>query len=92
MENKTLVKAKEGRTALMRVAMYGYTEIVELLLDKGVDIKAEDKYGGKTALQWAADNCTEPVQVLLDRRTSLEKAADDRTEIVELLLDKPKAT
>ena len=39
-------------TALMLASMYGYTEIVELLLEVGLDVNSKDEYG-YTALEWA---------------------------------------
>ena len=43
----------DGRTALMRSAKRGYTEIVRFLLDNGADTRARDK-NNKTALMGAA--------------------------------------
>jgi hypothetical protein len=43
---------QKGTTALMLATIRGYTDIVELLLENGVDIHAEDA-DGKTALSYA---------------------------------------
>lgn len=58
-----------GETALGSAAREGHTEIVELLLDAGADLRAtSDKYYGKTALIGAADKGhLEIVQLLLKR-------------------------
>ena len=41
-----------GRTALHGAALYGFTDIVQLLADKGADLDAQDMYG-QTALSIA---------------------------------------
>jgi ankyrin repeat protein len=90
----------QGMTALMWASIYGHTEVVRLLLDKGalLDEKDED---GRTALMRASDNShTEVMRLLLDKgalldekdnggRTALMWASDNgHTEVMRLLLDK----
>jgi ankyrin repeat protein len=43
-----------GATALHKAAENGHAEVVEVLLDAGADVKAEDKWG-RTALHEAAE-------------------------------------
>lgn len=44
----------EGETALMRVARTGNVEAAKLLLKHGARVDAREKWGGQTALIWAA--------------------------------------
>lgn len=44
----------EGETALMRVARTGNLEAAKLLLKHGAKVDAREKWGGQTALIWAA--------------------------------------
>jgi ankyrin repeat protein len=44
----------EGETALMAVARTGNLAAAELLLGAGADVNAREKWGGQTALMWAA--------------------------------------
>jgi ankyrin repeat protein len=51
----------------MIAAEKGHTKIVQLLLEKGADVNAKNKYG-ETALMYAAENGhTETVQLLLEK-------------------------
>ena len=57
----------QARTSLSLASYKGYDIIVRLLLDKGVNTEAADKYGW-TPLYWASKNGhIEIVQLLLDR-------------------------
>ena len=49
--------------ALRQAATYGHMETVELLLDRGANIRAEDDY----AIRWAARNGVRETVKLLDR-------------------------
>ena len=57
MTNGIDVNAKDdnGRTALIEAAIYGRTEIAELLLQHGADVNAKDTKN-RTALLWAVGN------------------------------------
>ena len=39
-----LIIESDGNTALMVAAAYGHTEVVKLLIDKGANIEAKNKY------------------------------------------------
>lgn len=55
---------EEGRTALMAAAAFDQTEVVNVLLDAGTDIHKTCP-AKRTALMYAAANCTATVQRLL---------------------------
>jgi len=57
-------KSKSGRRPLNWAAFYGYTEIVQLLLDNGADINAQNKTG-YTPLHHAVENNQKDVVMLL---------------------------
>ena len=44
----------EGQTALMSVARTGNVEAAKLLLGRGAKVNAMERFGGQTALMWAA--------------------------------------
>ncbi|XP_072759305.1 protein TANC2 isoform X1 [Anoplolepis gracilipes] len=92
-----------GRTALMLAASEGYTNLIELFLDKGSILETRDKEG-LTALGWACvRGRVTVVQMLLDRganvstndntgRTPLDLAAfQGNPKLVQLLLEKGAA-
>ena len=54
-------------TALLYAAHFGQTEIVELLLDRGADIEAKDRYGNTALIRTAFTDDIEIVKLLLDR-------------------------
>lgn len=58
----------------------GYVEIVEMLLDAGADIEADEIncYGGKP-LHWASEHETEVVKVLLERGANVNATNDLKT-------------
>jgi ankyrin repeat protein len=75
----------EGETVLMTAARTGSAEAVTLLLDRGADVNAQDKWYGESALMWAAaQNHGEAVRVLISRgapvdsRSTLQKNANRR--------------
>ncbi|MEW6298901.1 MAG: ankyrin repeat domain-containing protein [Thermodesulfobacteriota bacterium] len=53
-----------GHTALIVAARQGYADTVRLLIERGADVNAQDKYG-TTALQWAEKNGHKDVVRLL---------------------------
>jgi len=88
-----------GNTALHIAALQGYMNIVEILLDIGIDINSKNN-NGNTALHVAAIHGNmNIVEILLDRgadinskdndgQTALhEAAANGYTNIVEILLE-----
>ena len=62
-----------GDTPLHWPAHNGYTEIVEILIDAGADIEADEIncYGGKP-LHWASESEPKTVQLLLDRGAAVD--------------------
>ncbi|RYP54743.1 hypothetical protein DL768_000567 [Monosporascus sp. mg162] len=91
----------KGQTPLSWAAENGHKEIVQLLLDKGAEIDAKDKYGWTPLSRAAEKGHKEIVQLLLDkgaeidaknnygRRTPLSWAAEKgHGGVVQLLLDK----
>lgn len=69
----------EGQTALMAVARTGNLEAARLLIDKGADVNAAERWGGQTALMWAAAR-QQPamVQLLIASGAEVDKRAIDR--------------
>jgi len=72
-----------GWSALMFMAGWGETDIVQVLLDQGADVNAQST-SGRTALMAAADGGhTSVLQVLLNRRSDANiKAVDGRTALM----------
>ena len=65
--------ANRGETALILAALYGHTDIVEELLDKGANIEVTDSVMESTALIWAAQNGhTAIVEALLAKGAAIE--------------------
>jgi ankyrin repeat protein len=98
--NLNLFVYKDGDTALHKAASNDKLEIVELLLQKGADIEAKDKYGYTVLHKAARYSKLEIVNLLLEKganieakdkygETALHKAAsNNKLEMVELLLQK----
>jgi uncharacterized protein len=74
------IAAIDGMTALMMAAAEGNSDIVEILLDRGVDVNQKSRSGG-TALMWAATGNPED-----HLRTS--KLASGKLATVQALLGK----
>jgi ankyrin repeat protein len=74
-------RASHGVTPLMMAAGYGYTPIVELLIRRGANLRAQDE-NGDTALDWAVAGMTD-----IDRFTFFQ--CQDAT--VRALLTPPHA-
>ena len=85
---------------LRTAAREGNTGTVELLLDRGANIEAKDRWGQTPLLLAAWRGNTETVELLLDRGANIEAkdirgltplllaAKEGNTETVELLLDR----
>ena len=58
---------KWGDTPLHRAAFWGYTEIVELLINNEVDVNAKDKYGCTPLHDAAEYSHLEIAEMLIDR-------------------------
>lgn len=57
-----------GQTPLMLAAKEGQSSILNALLDKGANINQQSKFGGMTALMWAAiEEKITCVKTLIDR-------------------------
>ncbi|HTQ98608.1 MAG TPA: ankyrin repeat domain-containing protein [Candidatus Acidoferrum sp.] len=69
----------EGQTALMAVARTGNIKAAELLLKHGAKVDSAEKWGGQTALMWAAArNQGDMVKFLLKNKADANKRAIDR--------------
>jgi ankyrin repeat protein len=55
---------REGQTLLMAVARTGNTDTARLLLEHGVDVNSLERWGGQSALMWAASQ-RQPAMVSL---------------------------
>ncbi|KAI4191398.1 MAG: hypothetical protein LQ348_003532 [Seirophora lacunosa] len=93
------VRDSHGNVPLLWAARNGYSSVLQLLLDKGAAIRAEN-HDGVTALYWAANNGHAACVGLLLKNganckprdkvgwTSLHRAAfNGHTEIIRILLD-----
>ena len=91
---------EKANAALIRAAWEGEAEVVKLLLDRGANIEARDKYGNTALLLSAGHGQAEVVSLLLDRGANIETrdkygktalilaAWSGKTEVVSLLLDR----
>lgn len=70
-----------GATPLMHAVIYARPAIADLLLARGADVNAANKYGS-TALMWAAAR-TDLVKLLLSRGANVHAAASDGTTAFE---------
>ncbi|MCR5257463.1 MAG: ankyrin repeat domain-containing protein, partial [Desulfovibrio sp.] len=68
---------ERGETALHHAASRGSTTMLEILLDKGVDVNAKDKHG-ITPIHLAAQNDSSDAVKLL-----LERGADINAKIID---------
>ena len=99
---KPSVTDNKSETALIAAAKGGRTEVVELLLAHGADVKTTDKQFGATPLIWASiSGNADTVKLLLDKGADLEVREEKngmnailvasvrgQTEIVKLLAEK----
>ncbi|MEI0843944.1 ankyrin repeat domain-containing protein [Brachyspira pilosicoli] len=90
-----------GATPLILASYLGYTDIVNALIEKGVDVKAKDDVDGCMAIHLAAANGkNEVIDILLDKDASNINDVDnkgntplhwasmkDRADTVELLIE-----
>ena len=67
-----------GHTPLHRAAIYGFVDIVRLLLDSMANIEAQSQDFGRNALQWAAWHGHEAIVKLLLERGAQIEAQDER--------------
>jgi len=65
--DKNVRTGKWGDTPLHRAAFWGYTEIVELLINNEVDVNAKDKYGCTPLHDAAEYSHLEIAEMLIDR-------------------------
>ncbi|GAP83599.2 putative NACHT and Ankyrin domain protein [Rosellinia necatrix] len=90
----------KGQTPLLWAVLNGYSEVAQLLLDKGADTESKDK-DGQTPLFWAARNGHKEVaQLLFDKGADIESkdkngqtplfwaARNGHKEVAQLLLNK----
>ncbi|WAO96700.1 Hypothetical protein NCS54_01438200 [Fusarium falciforme] len=76
-----------GFSPLLHAAFEGHTEIVFMLLERGVDPNTRDKEEGKSVLTWAAsDGHLEVLKLLLARNVSPNDEETDQTPLA-LALD-----
>ncbi|HCB64282.1 MAG TPA: hypothetical protein DEP20_02795, partial [Fusobacteria bacterium] len=72
------IRRDEEKTVLMAAAKNGHKEVCELLIDKGADVNAVDKWGG-TALMYAAENGHKEVcQLLIEKGAEVNAVRKDR--------------
>jgi ankyrin repeat protein len=88
-----------GSTPLHWASLFGYAEVVKILLDVGADFNLADKYGLTLLHRASLDGRAEVVKILLDKgadfnltdkyeRTPLQYASwKGRVEVVKILLD-----
>jgi len=94
------IKNEDGETALTLASSMGLTDIVELLIDAGVNVNAKSEYLGMTALMLASEfGHLDIVELLIEAGadvniknksggTALSLASiKGYTDIVELLID-----
>ena len=95
------VRGKDSdTTALIEASYRGYTEIVQILIDKGADVNAQGDYGYTALIAASAIGHTEIVQILIDKNAKVNEknnggytallvaSQNGHTKVVQLLLDK----
>lgn len=92
--------SKDGRTPLMEAARHGYVQILEFLVEKGVDVNKASLsndatplslsclYGQSDATKFLLDHGADPEHILKDNATCIiEASRNGSTECARLLLD-----
>lgn len=92
---------KDGETALMHAAFWGYAKVVKLLIEKGADVNKQIPYYGFTALMKAAEEGhNEVVKLLIEKGAIIDQkdmagwtamawaAYDEEPKTVKLLIEK----
>jgi ankyrin repeat protein len=92
-------KGKDGVTALMRAARYGWNDIIKKLLDKKAEVNAAEKHGQTALYEAAIWGQAESCKILLDAgadatlhdtkgRTPMDVAmAKNKVDVVKVLKD-----
>ncbi|KAL9609828.1 MAG: hypothetical protein Q9167_005433 [Letrouitia subvulpina] len=90
---------EQRETALILGSRYGYTKVVQILLDNGADVNAQGRHYGSALLAALWGGYSEIIQILLDNGADVNapdkdnenalQMASDRgySEIVQILLD-----
>ncbi len=69
----------DGQTALQAVARTGNVEAARLLIDRGATVDAREKWGGQTALMWAAARRHPAMmQLLISKGADVNASSIDR--------------
>ena len=75
--NKNVRAGKWRDTPLHRAAFWGYTEIVELLINNEVDVNAKDKYGCTPLHDAAEYSHLEIAEMLINRAPDMNALANN---------------
>ena len=75
--NKNVRAGKWRDTPLHRAAFWGYTEVVELLINNEVDVNAKDKYGCTPLHDAAEYSHLEIAEMLINRAPDMNALANN---------------
>ena len=75
--NKNIRAGKWRDTPLHRAAFWGYTEVVELLINNEVDVNAKDKYGCTPLHDAAEYSHLEIAEMLINRAPDMNALANN---------------